>query len=450
MIEASFGYVNYELTDNEGNVLLFEGDDCGGERCYSPRTPEFTGGLGIQYGFALLGGTVTPRLDLTYQSKIYFTTNNGCLSTTSDVGCGVYGAQDALTLLNGRVTWMAPDGDWEVALYGKQPDRRGLLQRQAEPGRVLRPRAGQRCRAAANWDLRSSATSSTAATSQAALSLGPRHPVLITGGAALFMSGEEHADTSTSCQRRPVCRGDFRRACQELPTAKPESVGMSSERLKRIDSVMQRHIAAGTIANAVTLVMRDGKVVHYKAHGPFDPATGAPMRTDTLFYMVSSSKPITAVAVLMMVEEGLVRLDDPVSRFIPEFKGQRVAVGKPGVPLPPPLPPGTAASGPKPEADYIPASRDITVRDLLTHTAGLLTGGLGTQVMGDIPRKPTDRLADIVPLYGKAALDFQPGTRWSYSAGPAFEALSRIVEIVSGKPYDVFLQGTDICSAGHE
>lgn len=107
------------MTDNEGNELLFEGNNCGGKRCYSPRTPEFTGGLGVQYGIPMLGGTLTPRLDVTYQSKIYFTTNNGCLSTTSDLGCGVYGAQDALTLLNGRLTWMAPDRDWEFALYGR-------------------------------------------------------------------------------------------------------------------------------------------------------------------------------------------------------------------------------------------------------------------------------------------------------------------------------------------
>jgi CubicO group peptidase (beta-lactamase class C family) len=227
---------------------------------------------------------------------------------------------------------------------------------------------------------------------------------------------------------------------QELPTAKPESVGMSSERLARIDTVMQRHMAAGNIANAVTLVMRDGKMVQYKAYGPMDPVKGIALRTDGLFYMVSSSKPITAVAVLMMVEEGLVRLDDPVSRFIPEFKGQRVAVGKPGVPLPPPLPPGAAPSGPRPEADYVPASRDITVRDLLTHTSGLNSGGLGTLVSTDIQRKPTDKLADFVPQLGKVALDFQPGTRWSYSAGSGFEVLSRIVEIASGKPYDVFLK----------
>jgi CubicO group peptidase (beta-lactamase class C family) len=227
---------------------------------------------------------------------------------------------------------------------------------------------------------------------------------------------------------------------QELPPAKPEAVGMSSQRLARIDSMMQRHIAAGTLANAVTLVMRDGKVVQFKAYGLADPAKGTPLRSDALFYMVSSSKPITAVAVLLMMEEGLVHLDDPVSRFIPEFKGQRVAVGKPGVALPPPLPPGTVASGPKPEADYVAASRDITIRDLLTHTSGLVSGGLGTLVSSDIQRKPTDKLADFVPQLGKVALDFQPGTRWSYSASAGFETLSRIVEIVSGKPYDVFLK----------
>ncbi|MEO8306540.1 MAG: serine hydrolase domain-containing protein [Pseudomonadota bacterium] len=227
---------------------------------------------------------------------------------------------------------------------------------------------------------------------------------------------------------------------QELPAAKPESVGMSSERLARIDAVIQRHIAAGTLANAVTLVMRDGKVVQNKAYGQADPAKGTALRIDALFYMVSSSKPITAVAVLMLVEEGLVRLDDPVSRFIPEFKGQRVAVAKPGVPLPPPLAPGAAPAGPKPEADYVPAAHDITVRDLLTHTSGLNSGGLGTLVSADIQRKPTDRLADFVPQLGKVALDFQPGTRWSYSAASGFEILSRIVEIASGKSYDAFLK----------
>jgi iron complex outermembrane recepter protein len=111
-IEASFGYVNNKVIDNEGSSLI-EGSGCNGDRCLAPRTPEFSGAAGVQYSFAAAGGKLTPRLDLTYQSKIYFVTNNGC-----PAACGV-GGQDALTLLNGRVTWVSGEGDWEVAVYGR-------------------------------------------------------------------------------------------------------------------------------------------------------------------------------------------------------------------------------------------------------------------------------------------------------------------------------------------
>jgi iron complex outermembrane receptor protein len=104
-LEASLGYINYNLYDNQGNVLLIEGDGCGGHRCYSPRTPKFNGALGIQYSFNSGMGSFTPRLDVQNQSKIYFTTNN-------------QGEQDALTLLNGRLTWQSTSEQWEVALYG--------------------------------------------------------------------------------------------------------------------------------------------------------------------------------------------------------------------------------------------------------------------------------------------------------------------------------------------
>jgi iron complex outermembrane receptor protein len=108
-VEGSIGYVNYELTDNEGNTLLLEGDSCGpngDERCYSPRTPKYNGAVGIQYGIALAGGMLTPRLDAVYTSKIYFTTNNG-------------GPQDAHTVVNGRVGWQAADQEWEISVYGR-------------------------------------------------------------------------------------------------------------------------------------------------------------------------------------------------------------------------------------------------------------------------------------------------------------------------------------------
>jgi iron complex outermembrane receptor protein len=106
-IEGSLGYLDYELVDNEGNTLLFEGDNCNGERCYSQRTPKYTGALGLQYGFGIAqGGSITPRIDAVYQSKIYFTTNN-------------QGPQDSYTLLNARLTWVSPDNGWEIALYGQ-------------------------------------------------------------------------------------------------------------------------------------------------------------------------------------------------------------------------------------------------------------------------------------------------------------------------------------------
>ena len=226
----------------------------------------------------------------------------------------------------------------------------------------------------------------------------------------------------------------------ELPATKAEAVGMSTERLARIDALLDRYVASGQIANAVTVVMRDGKVVQNKAYGYLDPLARTPMRADALFRLASQSKPITAVAVLTLVDEGLVRLSDPVSRFIPEFRGQRVAVPKPGTTAPPPLPPGAAPTGPKPESDFVPATREITVRDLLTHTSGLGSGGLGSMVSTEIQRQPTETLADFIPKQAKAALDFQPGTRWTYSVSAGFETLSRIVEIASGKPYDVFLK----------
>ena len=227
---------------------------------------------------------------------------------------------------------------------------------------------------------------------------------------------------------------------RELPAARPESVGMSSERLARIDALAQRYVASGQIVNAVTLVLRDGKVVQQGVYGTFDPNAQTPMRADALFRLASETKPITAVAVLTLVEEGLVRLSDPVSRFIPEFRGARVAVSKPGTPPFVPLPPGVTLTGPKPEADFIPAAREPTVRDLLTHTSGLGSGGLGTLHSVDIQRQPTDRLADFIPRQAKAALDFQPGARWAYSVATGFETLGRIVEIASGKPFDVYLK----------
>jgi CubicO group peptidase (beta-lactamase class C family) len=208
-----------------------------------------------------------------------------------------------------------------------------------------------------------------------------------------------------------------------VPPAKPEDVGMSAQRLLRIHEAIQRHIDAGEISGAVTLVARRGRIVHFEPHGLMDIESKRPMQKDAIFRIASMSKPITGVAVMMMLEEGKLRLNDPVSKFLPEFKNSKVAI-----------PRGNAG-----EFYEIPADRELTIRDLLTHTNGLMTGGIGSKAGPPRPA-PGDTLASYVPRLAAAPLDFQPGTQWAYSglAGP--DTLSRIVEIVSGQPYDEFLR----------
>jgi CubicO group peptidase (beta-lactamase class C family) len=213
-----------------------------------------------------------------------------------------------------------------------------------------------------------------------------------------------------------------------IATGKPEDVGMSSERLARVSEVVRKHVDAGDVAGAVTLVARRGKIVHFEAQGLADIASRTPMRTDNIFRLASMGKPITAVAIMLLVEEGKVRLSDPVARFIPEFSAPaKVAVPRPG--------------GAEGTFDLVDASRPITIRDLLTHGSGLLSGGLGQRAAGEsAQRAPGDTLATYIPKLGAVPLDFQPGTLWRYSGLAGFDVLSRIVEVVSGQPYDQFLR----------
>jgi CubicO group peptidase (beta-lactamase class C family) len=204
---------------------------------------------------------------------------------------------------------------------------------------------------------------------------------------------------------------------------KPEEAGMSAERLHRIHDAIQRHIDAGEISGAVTLVARRGRLVHLEAHGLMDIESKRPMQTDAIFRIASMSKPITGVAVMMMLEEGKLRLNDPVSKYLPEFKDPKVAI-----------PRGSAG-----EFYVVPADRELTIRDLLTHTNGLMTGGIGSK-SGPPRMVEGDMLATYIPKLGAVPLDFQPGTQWAYSGYAAPDTLSRIVEIVSGQPYDKFLQ----------
>ena len=213
-----------------------------------------------------------------------------------------------------------------------------------------------------------------------------------------------------------------------LPNAKPEEAGFSSERLQRIHQMLQRRIDAHDIAGAVTLVARNGRIVHFETHGLMDLETSKPMARDAIFRMASMSKPITGTAIMMLAEEAKLRLTDPVSKFIPEFKDLKVAVPK-------------AGSTPNaPQFYTVPADREITIRDLLTHTSGLVSGPVSTAEAARLGRKPTDTLADYIPRLASVPLEFQPGSRWTYSPGAGFDTLGRIVEIVSGQTFDVFLK----------
>jgi CubicO group peptidase (beta-lactamase class C family) len=215
---------------------------------------------------------------------------------------------------------------------------------------------------------------------------------------------------------------------QDLTIAKPESVGISSERLQRIATAVQHSIDDKRIAGAVTLVARRGRVVWFKSQGMMDREAGKPMQPDTMFRICSMTKPITSVAVMMLYEEGRFLLDDPISKYLPEFKNPKVLV--------------TPESG---EPYSIPATAEITIRDLLRHTSGLTYNWnpkLGKMyneanvASGLLQYDGT--IGDSVKRLAPLPLLFNPGQRWEYSLG--VDVLGRLVEVVSGKPLDEFFR----------
>jgi len=211
---------------------------------------------------------------------------------------------------------------------------------------------------------------------------------------------------------------------------KPEDAGLSSERLQRIRPLVKSHIDAKDFAGAVTLVARKGKVVHFEAHGSMEPDSARPMRTDALFRMASMTKPITAVALLMLMEDGKLVLHDPVSKFIPEFKSPKVAVWN--------LPNDPRGAGVR----LVSADREVTLQHILTHTAGLAVSTEGPA--GDFFRQaklsPPISLAEYSKRVGALPLNFQPGTQWEYTSGVGFAVLGRVVEIASGMSLDQFFR----------
>ena len=220
------------------------------------------------------------------------------------------------------------------------------------------------------------------------------------------------------------------------PTARPEDVGLSSERLQRISQMIERRIAAGDLAGAVTIVARKGKVAHHAAQGVMDLESKQPMTPGTMFRIASMTKPVVGVAIMMLVEEGKLHLNDPVSRYIPQFRDMKVATAQ-----------SVAAGGrgatpanQEPKFYTVPAARAVTIKDLLTHVSGLGSGPMSNSDIAKVARKDGETLADYIPRLGSTALEFQPGSRWTYSPGAGFETLGRVIEVASGTRLDQFFR----------
>jgi CubicO group peptidase (beta-lactamase class C family) len=213
-----------------------------------------------------------------------------------------------------------------------------------------------------------------------------------------------------------------------MDTVRPEAVGLSSSRLTRIGQAMQRYVESGKLAGTLTLVARHGKIAHFQPLGAMDVEAGKPMAHDTIFRIYSMSKPITSVAVMMLYEQGAFLLTDPVHKFIPAFADVRVLAQTPA------------------GADLVPPQRAITIRDLLTHTAGLAYG-LGEdyidqlykkQVWGLRERNPEITLGEMVEAVAALPLAYHPGQGWRYSY--ATDVLGYLVQVVSGVAFDAYLE----------
>jgi CubicO group peptidase (beta-lactamase class C family) len=216
-----------------------------------------------------------------------------------------------------------------------------------------------------------------------------------------------------------------------LPEAKPEDVGMSSQRLEHMTALMQRAVDSGDLPGAVVMVSRKGKLVYSRAFGMQDKAKGVPMQPDSIFRAYSMTKPIVSVAAMILVEEGRLGLHEPISTYLPEFKSMTVAVES-----------FDAVTGAG-SFHTIPAKRQISVHDLLRHTSGLTYGVFLPKGM------QLRKLYDEANLWAQPDLDafskalaklplrFEPGTTWEY--GYSVDILGRVIEVVSGQPLDAFV-----------
>jgi CubicO group peptidase (beta-lactamase class C family) len=198
----------------------------------------------------------------------------------------------------------------------------------------------------------------------------------------------------------------------DVPSSK-NAAGFDPQKLAAIRQRMQKFVDDGTIAGAVTLVARRGQVASLDAVGQADIANHKPMKPDSMFWIASMTKPITATAIMMLRDEGKLAVEDPVEKFLPEFKGQWLTANKSNHSL----------SLKRP-------ARPVTLKDLLNHTSGV----------GNAPNTGRDlSLSELVLLYSQQPLKYEPGSKWEYN-NAAIDTLGRVVEVVSGDTFENFLQ----------
>ncbi len=216
-----------------------------------------------------------------------------------------------------------------------------------------------------------------------------------------------------------------------LPAAAPEDVGMSSERLAHLTQTMQRLVDTGELAGMVVMVARKGKLVYAQALGAQHKSAGVKMEQDSIFRVYSMTKPVVSVAAMMLVEQGRLSLDEPIAKYLPEFKDMKVGIES-----------FDATTGQQ-SFHTVPAKRQITVQDLLRHTSGLTYGVLGqkTQVKtlynqaNIFSQKWT--LESFCKELAKLPLQYEPATVWEY--GHSTDVLGRVIEVASGQALDQFL-----------
>jgi CubicO group peptidase (beta-lactamase class C family) len=206
-----------------------------------------------------------------------------------------------------------------------------------------------------------------------------------------------------------------------LPASQPGEAGLSSDSLGFVNTLMQKYVDEKKLPGMVTMIARNGKVISFDKFGSMD--IGKPMQLDAFFRIASMTKPVTSVALMTLFDEGRFNLDDPVSKYIPEFKNLRVfsSIDKNGIKLE-------------------EQAKPMTIRNLLMHTSGLASGGENNPVdsMYRAAYLSDGTLKDMIQKLSKIPLLYQPGTRWNYSR--SLDVVAYLVEVISGMPFDQFLR----------